>query len=283
MGINSPKNKPILEYYVFQKKINKYLNNQIQKRKEQYNTKIGYIVNPIWIKEWKKIINYKQISEFCDDFKIKSSENLTEEQKLLVEEFIEKYYQNRNINFDRISSLIIKTNLTYIYNKNMSNYWETFINEKTYKSLNINENNKVVKLKYIFKSKILILFFKNHLIMRMVLHKQKLINLTLAFFDIGNYEIKKEYLKNTNSDEIINYLEKKNIFSNPLYERKDKNNRIIYIIRNEDFKNNNCQLTYITKPEKIDFSLLKRVSFRGLDNVGATCYMNATLQCLANI
>ena len=282
MGGDNSKSKPILKYYVFQKKINKYLNNQIGNRPYKNSIKIGYIVNPEWIKEWKKAINYKKISFFCNEFKIESSEKLTENQKLLVQEFIEKYYQNRNI-FIKTSSFISKTHLTYIYNKNMSNYWETFVNEKTFKLLNINKNNTVEQLKYIFKRKLLILFFKSHLLMKMALHKNQLINLTIAFFDIQTFEKYKEYFKEAESEEIMSFLKKKNIFSTHYYEYINKNYNLIYIIRNESFNKNNYQITNIIKPEKIDFELIKRVSYRGLDNVGATCYMNATLQCLANI
>ena len=47
-------------------------------------------------------------------------------------------------------------------------------------------------------------------------------------------------------------------------------------------ESNNKQ-SEIKEPHNIKFNLIDEISYRGLDNVGATCYMNATLQCLANI
>ena len=40
MGEEISKSKPIIKYYIFQKKINKYLNNQIGNGEEKYSTKI---------------------------------------------------------------------------------------------------------------------------------------------------------------------------------------------------------------------------------------------------
>ena len=81
----------------------------------------------------------------------------------------------------------------------------------------VNKKNKVEQLKYIFKEKILILFFKNHLLMKMILHQNQLINLTLAFFNKKNYVKIKINLKKANSNDIISFLEKKNILSSQQY------------------------------------------------------------------
>ena len=45
----------------------------------------------------------------------------------------------------------------------------------------------------------------------------------------------------------------------------------------------NCNSVIDKNNNKINFTLQNIVSFRGLENVGATCYMNSTLQCLANL
>ena len=54
---------------------------------------------------------------------------------------------------------------------------------------------------------------------------------------------------------------------------------------NGDISNNkNNDLIIIPEKKKDDvFSLIKSPSAKGLVNVGATCYMNATIQCLAHV
>ena len=49
------------------------------------------------------------------------------------------------------------------------------------------------------------------------------------------------------------------------------------------WKNQTNSLINIKAPNEINYILIQRSSFRGLDIVGATCYLNATLQSLANI
>ena len=83
MGSKNTKIDSILYYYTFQKKINNYLNNTI-KRKDKTYLKNGYFINPEWIKEWKRRINYNQIvSEYLVHFNIDSTK-LNINQELLI-------------------------------------------------------------------------------------------------------------------------------------------------------------------------------------------------------
>ena len=74
-------------------------------------------------------------------------------------------------------------------------------------------------------------------------------------------------VKSENYKEILN-----NINNNENFQQQEDES-IKDSIKNKEIK----------KATEINFNLIKRISYKGLDNVGATCYMNATLQCLANI
>ena len=283
MGGENSKYESVLRYFIFQKKIQSYLTNEKINRVDKNKSKEGYIINPDWIKEWKKAINYEIISKDLEAFKINSYQKIDENQKILIESFIEREYYQSFTNFNMTTSLLIKNNdFLYISKKVLSNdYWEAFLSEKAYDTLKINPKNTIEHIKYIFKAKMAIFFCKQNLLMKMIIKDNKPINLTFVFYYEGVYKSIKEYFKNSNSTEIIDYLKKRNIFSQKKYESFNKNNVLLYIIINEEY--NKKESTIIKNPDNIDFSLIKRISFRGLDNVGATCYMNATLQCLANI
>ena len=60
MGSINANSQQILFYYVFQKKIEKFFNGEKMK-KDNIKSKIGYFINPEWIKEWKRRRNYANI------------------------------------------------------------------------------------------------------------------------------------------------------------------------------------------------------------------------------
>ena len=154
-----------------------------------------------------------------------------------------------------------------------------------------------------------ILIFEKSMCIKLFLYvkeKNKLLNLT---FDINSKDIlesKRFFFEKKNSKEILEFLLKINIFNLPIYyENKEKSKEVGLIIYNEEEfikskKNNINNKSSFQKGNKtnsesnngyeeikphneINFTLKNEISFRGLENVGATCYMNATLQCLANI
>ena len=181
-------------------------------------------------------------------------------------------------------------------------YLENFVDEKTFNKLEMNDKTTYEKVKYIFKKKMFILFIERELIIKMLLYSINFKNnsclntLTFIFFDKKEYYDYIKLFENSDSDKIINFLKVANIFENKFIVGKSKDNiKVLFRIINENFgeilnKNkedksieNNEKDIEIKEPNEINFNLINRICFKGLDNVGATCYMNATLQCLANI
>ena len=93
-----------------------------------------------------------------------------------------------------------------------------------------------------------------------------------------------------NNNNIINNNNIGNNNNNMINNNINNNNN--NIINNNNLINNiRTESNHITNNKEDEEYCLNyhtdkpfiKISFRGLDNVGATCYMNATLQCLANI
>ena len=63
-------------------------------------------------------------------------------------------------------------------------------------------------------------------------------------------------------------------YQNQIKLNQNEKNQLISAVNNKDAEINNLKLNLAEKTEPI---------LVGLDNIGATCYMNATLQCLSNI
>ena len=113
MGSDNSKNhlNQLLYYYLFQKKIQKYLiknNNE----KEGYKNEKGYFIHPYWIEKWKKTLDYNFFKNHLNLMNIESI-YITEEQKesiidIMKYKNIQFYSENdRNFYFFNITRKII--------------------------------------------------------------------------------------------------------------------------------------------------------------------------------
>ena len=284
MGNKLSNYQQFLYYYLFQKKIEKLFKGE--KMKNDKKIEKGYIINPEWIKEWKRRRSYAYIKKKClEKLKIEK-EKLKNLINLKLDIFDKK--DEKIFNSDENNTSIIKYSDFMIINEKILNkqILRNFVNEETFKSMKLNEKIPFEELKYIFKEEMLIFFIENYQIIKLLLlYKNKtckVINITFVFFYKDPYDEFYKKFEKDSSEKIINYLKEINIFS----EKKYSIHEDAFIVLNEEKMVEslvNCNSVIDKNNNKINFTLQNIVSFRGLENVGATCYMNSTLQCLANL
>ena len=259
MGQTQKTNTHILiNYYLFQKEIKKYLTDWKDK-KDDFKIKVGYLVNPDWLKDWKILIKYDDQLFLLNEFKIESTK-LDEDQKDSVADFISDKIDHLNINS-------IKVYASYSPFKSKGNFLslkelENFINEDTYI-----KGMKAIKIKYVFKQKMLILYFDLIKVIKIIYFyekENKVVNLKYTFNSLKDYnEEKNGFLVNAKSDEIIEFFETIRIFDLKSYDNFDTNlkrktYKLIYEeneIKNENENEINNRNTFpgiINKKEEIE-------------------------------
>ena len=169
---------------------------------------------------------------------------------------------------------IVKTDLFYLLIK------EDDFNDNY--NIKIEDNNNQYEI--LFENNIIILRNKSN-------ENNNLFCYSIKRDDYDNqfYEIKYifQYENNSILDEEINNIKKSNNINNYIlsYLGLSLNKRKQNIIKKENGNNIGLFINLLleSKIEKLGIASFKKPPLIGLVNVGATCYMNATLQCFSNI
>ena len=209
MGQQNPKYQFILNYYDFQKKIQKYLSEW--EKEKGGKLKKGYIIHPDWIKEWKRISNYNNIkTKYLDKYN-------SESKFLFLKKDNQKYQKIENLekesDYDfNLICYVPTVDFLPITQFFSLEYLENIINEETYKLLDINIINLQVKdIKYILKKRMFIIFDEAENIIKIILKKENendiLINLNFIFDNKDSYKKYSHFFENKYSIEIYNFIE----------------------------------------------------------------------------
>ena len=264
----------ILEYYNLHKQIKSYFiegfNNDADEKKYYL-----YFINSDLIKEWKMFINYDEIIKHIDDKDYLNKEIINNTN---IELF--PFYQNNNDDSYSIflSKILLEVDdFECLVNKKfldiLDNSW---FNTKSLEFIEVKFLKEMLLL-FIEKQKRVKVFYKGE-----IEGKNELIQLNIDFpknNDLHDYYFNFNYKYPKNYDLLINLLNSNKV--NNSDEVNIKENTFECIVYNNNkyrkyFKNNfinsNYSLNNVDLPRTI-----------GLQNIGATCYMNATLQCLVNI
>ena len=285
MGTSDSKIEQILDYYLLQKKIENLKKENNSKENSEISN--GYIIGTNLLREWKRLVKYEFISKYLDNQNIESKKK-NEQINIIKKYKKDKKFKFGNLHGDFYFCLLSPRFLSFDNLDNM-------VNEKLFKEIKKLKYIGYEEIRYIIKNRMIIIFFYKYLVIKMFFYPDKfdeLYNLTFIFdyIDVFNHFIKT--FEKDDPYKIFEYLLTIKILFIPKYEHyDDKANNKTFTVYNEELSLNytiqnlinNNEGNGIKPTNKINFNLKNEISFRGLENVGATCYMNATLQCLANI
>ena len=275
----------ILSLYLFYKRIQEKsnLNNNI-------NYEECYLIDKEFLINIKNEINYKLIKDELENINLSHNildkDNNQNKYALIINlnDTILKEYSNRKIDKKQFKNKMIEPNIIVI-KENIMVYNNFGIIDKNVLQRFIGkyENNKILA-KYIINNGHIIIYLPNYL------NEKKYVSLIGSldyeqnisieyFFIFDNENDMKIYIEGI-LNQLDNYMNNINLINNisPIF---DNNSKIIgNIIKYENNNNNNYNNDNQIKDLKNEF---KECPKFGLQNIGATCYMNATLQCFCHI
>ena len=248
-----------------------YAHNQISNNAAKY-TNLNQINNWQYINQNSNNINYIYNNQNNNQFNTQSNNNG-------VEVYISELNNGINYNIDTNGNHILanqKNNLQQSYSQNNQNnniYTNNnIINPQQYQNLLYNNNPKNNLVHPV-----------NNSIIKQQPQNRILFNLPQQVNNNDyNYWL---YLPNNSSNQQI-FVNQNQDYSIQSFFNNNNNN--LKISQNNNFNNfqNNNNYSNIREPTdnskiKVVLDMLTRA--RGLENVGATCYMNATLQCFYHV
>ena len=301
----------IIHYYIFHKKIEWFFGNgynrMFKNDKNELNIERFYVLDRDLVKNWKQYCNYYMFKTYFDD--IKFTGNLKKYKEELEKKFDET---NKELKLDDLYWIINLNNKGELiwFSRNILElkHFDDIIDEESYKYFKNNlKFRKKSEIKGIITYDKMVLFFKNYFKMKFLYfgdiagpsgeEKTELIQLTADFINSENNTFNKNYSLETYNyfksiictkieyafslfeKHNIRYLSEESIIF-PVHFGNKINNYSFYL------KNENLSLKFLNQNyQKVNYQILNSNNFRliGLANVGATCYMNATLQCFFNV
>ena len=218
MGNNSESKleNEILDYFFFQKKIQKYL-KQEGTLTDNANIEEGYIAHPDWINKWKNNINYNLLYTNLSSISSFSKPN-KEQMKIFqkhMKENIKKLNKKIPISCNEQSFFM------QFYRKALSEKdFEIFLKKINMNEIKQKEQKLFKNVEYIFKKQMLIIIFKKELIIKIIFFSlsphfeiNKLYNLTIYFHFQHPFDSHYNMFKKKDSKELINYFSSLNIFN----------------------------------------------------------------------